>query len=87
VFVDGNSPWWNLAVYSKYLMIMNTSPHRIVIPRYRRNFLKSFRTSDAHASTIVIEDVIRLTVLTAASGMFRYCAPCGQLSAPTRSMM
>ncbi|MND05780.1 hypothetical protein D3C83_267760 [compost metagenome] len=48
---------------------------------------KFSRLSEAQAITMVIDEVIRFTVLRAASGMFRYFEPCGQSAAPTRSMM
>ena len=41
--------------------------------------------SDAHASTIVTDEEMRRTVLTAPSGMFS--SPCGQSVAPRRRMM
>ena len=71
VLVAGRYPWWNLALYSKYLITRNTSPHRIVIPRNSRNREKLRFTSDAQASTMVTLELISTTVLRVASGTFR----------------
>ena len=71
VLVRGKYPWWNLAVYSKYLTVRKPNPHRMVMPMKRRNFPKSRRTREAQASTIVMDELMRITVLSVARGTFR----------------
>src|SRR5215218_11120969 len=84
LLVLGKSPSSNLWLYSKYLTTRKTPPSRIVPPMYRRNVVRRPRISDAHAITIVIEEVIRTMVLNVAIGTFRIVAPRGQLGAPDR---
>ena len=47
-------------------------------PHVQPELPKSLRTSDAQAITIVTRDVIRITVLSVASGMLRFVSPRGQ---------
>ena len=56
-------------------------------PRYILNFLKSFIFNDAHAMTIVTDEVISTTVLKNASGTLSSSDPFGHSVEPTRSRM
>src|SRR6267142_3620510 len=71
LLVFGKCSWWNLSVYSKYLMIKKTNESAIVEPIHRRN--RSMRPSLqlAQASTMVIDEVIRTAVFSVASGTLR----------------
>ena len=52
-----------------------------------RNLPKSFIFNDAHAMTIVTDDVMRTTVLKNASGTLSSSDPLGHSVDPTRSRM
>ena len=58
----------------------------MVAPMYVLYLAKSPSFSDAKHMTIVTLDPMRTAVLKAPIGMFRYSAPSGQSTPPTRRM-
>ena len=65
---------------------MNTAPSSTVAPMYMRKAPNLLRISEAQAMTIVTLEPMRTAVLNAPIGMFRYSAPSGQSTPPTRRM-
>src|SRR5436190_11610211 len=68
-----------------YLLTRKTPASTNVRMRYNRCFPHSFNLSDAHAITIVTDELMRMTVLIAPSGTLS--SPCGHSAAPLRRMM
>src|SRR5213594_3975535 len=85
VLCQGPSPLCKCSLYSKYLLTRKIPASTKVPSKYSRCLPQSFIFNDAHAITIVTDELMRMIVLIVPSGTLR--SPCGHSGAPTRSRM
>src|SRR5438445_4636622 len=85
VLCHGPSPLCKCSLYSKYLLTRKIPASTNVPSKYSRCLPQSFIFNDAHAITIVTDELMRMIVLMVPSGTLR--SPCGHSGAPTRSRM
>src|SRR5438093_13134613 len=85
VLCQGPSPLCKCSLYSKYLLTRKIPASTNVPSMYSRCLPQSFIFNDAHAITIVTDELMRMIVLMVPSGTIR--SPCGHSTAPTRSRM
>jgi hypothetical protein len=81
----GTQPLAKWSAYSKYLLIKNTIESTTVSDKYSLCLPHWFILSEAHAITIVTDELMRRTVLIAPSGTLS--SWCGHSVAPMRSRM
>src|SRR5262247_1836715 len=81
----GTRPWAYLSAYSSIFTARKIVPSATVSPMYRRYRERLPFLSAIHAIAIVTDDVSRITVFSAASGMLTTDDWSGQDGAPVRS--